>query len=184
MSKKKQNRKKSMEVRRKQQKWRKWIRIIIWPSVFILLFGGLYMINKIEQSQLPGTLVPSQGNRHIDTPETQHEPYNSNPPTSGPHVPYLADWGVYKEPIPKEVLIHNLEDGGVVIYYNGQADEKIVNELEELVSSYSTKVVLMPDTDLEDLITLTAWQRIDRLNEFDKNRIIEFIEAFRGIDHH
>jgi acylphosphatase len=96
----------------------------------------------------------------------------------------LADWGVYKEPIPKEVLIHNLEDGGVVIYYNGQADEKIVNELEELVSSYSTKVVLMPDTDLEDLITLTAWQRIDRLNEFDKNRIIEFIEAFRGIDHH
>jgi hypothetical protein len=33
-------------------------------------------------------------------------------------------------------------------------------------------------------IALTAWTRLDRLEEFDHKRIVRFIETYRGIDHH
>ena len=67
---------------------------------------------------LPGTPMPDLGNLHILTPEEPHTPYNSEPPTSGPHLPYLAPWGIHTEPISKELQVHNLEDGGVMVQYN------------------------------------------------------------------
>jgi hypothetical protein len=33
-------------------------------------------------------------------------------------------------------------------------------------------------------IALTAWTRLDTMDEFDEGRITRFIEAYRGIDHH
>ena len=33
-------------------------------------------------------------------------------------------------------------------------------------------------------IALTAWTRLDTFDEFDENRIVRFIDAYRGIDHH
>jgi hypothetical protein len=52
------------------------------------------------------------GNQHIDVPQT-FDDYNSTPPTSGPHYGQLAAWGVHEQPLPNELQIHNLEDGGV-----------------------------------------------------------------------
>ena len=62
----------------------------------------------------PGVEFPDQGNLHIQTESEPHVPYNSDPPTSGPHLPYLAPWGVHNVPITRELQVHNLEDGGVV----------------------------------------------------------------------
>jgi hypothetical protein len=64
-------------------------------------------------ADLPGTSYPDLGNAHIQTLTDPHAPYNSDPPTSGPHLPYIAPWGIHTEPIPKELQVHNLEDGGV-----------------------------------------------------------------------
>jgi hypothetical protein len=33
-------------------------------------------------------------------------------------------------------------------------------------------------------IALTAWTRIDTFDESDEGRIVRFIDAYRGIDHH
>jgi hypothetical protein len=33
-------------------------------------------------------------------------------------------------------------------------------------------------------IALTAWNRIDQFAEFDEERIVRFVRAFRGADHH
>jgi len=33
-------------------------------------------------------------------------------------------------------------------------------------------------------IALTAWTRLDVLQEFDEGRVKRFIEAYRGIDYH
>src|SRR5579871_960806 len=46
------------------------------------------------QEKEPGTSVPSLGNEHIQSIESPHPPYNSKPPTSGPHVPFVARWGI------------------------------------------------------------------------------------------
>jgi hypothetical protein len=37
---------------------------------------------------------------------------------------------------------------------------------------------------MKSRIALTAWTRLDRLEEFDDKRIRRFIDSYRGIDHH
>ena len=75
------------------------------------------------QANLPGTQMPDQGNLHIQSVDTPHVPYNSDPPTSGPHLPYIAPWGIHTRPIERELQVHNLEDGGVVVQYNCECPE-------------------------------------------------------------
>ena len=77
------------------------------------------------QADLPGQKFSSQGNLHVQTVNDSHEPYNSTPPTSGPHLPYIAPWGVHTKPIANELQVHNLEDGGVVVQYNCECPELV-----------------------------------------------------------
>jgi hypothetical protein len=132
----------------------------------------------------PGEFVPSLGNAHIPTADTPHVPYNSDPPTSGPHLPYLAPWGVHTRPIPRELHVHNLEDGGVVVNYRPDCAPQVLPSLTTLVGRYADRVVLAPYPGLDRCIALTAWTRIDKFEELDERRVIRFIDAYRGIDHH
>ncbi len=132
----------------------------------------------------PGDFVPSLGNAHIPTAETPHVAYNSDPPTSGPHLPYIAPWGVHTRPITKELQVHNLEDGGVVISYKPQCADSVLAGLRAIVERYADHVVLAPYPGLDRCVALTAWTRIDKLDVVDERRLVRFIEAYRGIDHH
>ena len=135
------------------------------------------------QAHLPGRLMPDQGNLHIQSASTPHEAYNSDPPTSGPHLPYIAPWGVHTRPIPLELQVHNLEDRGVMVQYNCECPE-LVAKLKGIVEKYDRYVILAPYPSMKSRIALTAWTRIDTLEEFEAKRITRFIEAYRGIDHH
>jgi hypothetical protein len=136
-------------------------------------------------ANLPGTAVPSLGNAHLRNATDPHVPYNSDPPTSGPHLPYLAPWGIHTEPIPKELQVHNLEDGGVLVQYNcPQGCSDLVETLRSIVGRYDRYVVLAPYPGMDTPIALTAWGRIEKLGAFDEAAIVRFIQAYRGIDHH
>jgi uncharacterized protein DUF3105 len=135
------------------------------------------------QADLPGRVMADQGNLHIQSTAVPHEPYNSDPPTSGPHLPYIAPWGVHTRPIPAELQVHNLEDGGVVIQYNCECPE-LATRLRGIVDKYERQVILAPYPTMKSRIALTAWTRIETLDDFDGKRIARFIEAYRGIDHH
>jgi hypothetical protein len=135
------------------------------------------------QANLPGQVMADQGNLHIQSATVPHEPYNSDPPTSGPHLPYIAPWGVHTRPVPLELQVHNLEDGGVVVQYNCECPE-IVAQLRDIVKKYERNVLLAPYPTMKSKIALTAWTRIDTLDDVDAKRITRFIEAYRGIDHH
>jgi Protein of unknown function (DUF3105) len=136
-------------------------------------------------ADLPGVKFADQGNLHIEVPGQAHEPYNSEPPTSGPHLPYLAPWGVHTEPIPRELQVHNLEDGGVVVQYHCPAGcPELVAQLTAIVQQYPTQMVLAPYPGMKHRIALTAWTRLDAFDEFDEGRIQRFIRAHRGVDHH
>lgn len=141
----------------------------------------------------------SQGNLHIPDGTASQISYNSTPPSSGPHYERLAGWGVYEEPLPYERLIHNLEDGGVAIYYqceDGCPDT--VAQLKEIAQPLIDRgrhVILAPNqpgwdemgTPHEDIgapIALVAWQRVDKLDAPDADRIMAFIERYEGIDNH
>ncbi len=148
-----------------------------------------------DSPDLPGQYFPPQGRQHMaqgtvrpvceegatDTTNC----YNSNPPTSGPHDPVALDWGIYTTPQPKERAIHNMEHGGVVIWYNCVSDRcknDIVPQLEELMNEFERDrrlMVMMPYPEMEpDTVALTAWTRLDKfsIDEFDADRIRRFVE--------
>jgi hypothetical protein len=149
--------------------------------VVAAVVGGYFAYRAV--ANLPGVSIADLGNLHIATADTPHTPYNSDPPTSGPHLPYIAPWGVHTRPIPLELQVHNLEDGGVVVQYNCECPE-LVAKLKAIVQKYDRNVVLAPYPTMKSKIALTAWTRIDTLEELDQARVVRFIEAYRGIDHH
>jgi hypothetical protein len=152
--------------------------------------GGMVkaLPKKIESTKVakagPGIAVSGLGNAHVDNPLAEHAAYNSNPPTSGPHTPYLAEWGVHRIPIPPETQVHNLEDGGVLLQYSCPTPcPELIDKLEELSTNYE-RVAVAPYPLMDRRIALTAWERIDLLDEFDEKRIVAFVEAYHGKDHH
>jgi hypothetical protein len=56
------------------------------------------------------------------------ECYTSNPPTSGPHASSPAQFKVLDNPAPKENLLHSMEHGAVVVWYNTD-DEAVIKQL-------------------------------------------------------
>jgi len=150
-------------------------------GVVVVAVVGYFAYRAV--ADLPGAYFPSQGNAHIQQATDPHPPYNSDPPTSGPHLPYLAPWGIHTRPIPKELQVHNLEDGGVMVQHNCECPE-LVEKLAAVVKRYKDHVILAPYPGMKSKIALTAWTRIDTFEEFDEKRIVRFLEAYRGKDHH
>jgi hypothetical protein len=100
-------------------------------------------------------------------------------------MPYIASWGIHPEPVSKELQVHNLEEGGVLVQYNcPQACPDLVERLRNIVLRYDTQVILAPYPGMDATIAMTAWSRIDKFDQFDEQRIVRFIKAYRGIDHH
>lgn len=153
----------------------------------LLVAGAGYWVYGRWSEGSPGQFVKSLGNRHVSESEVGLTTYNSDPPSSGPHVPQIAAWGIHPQPIPKEYQVHNLEDGGVVVQYNCPAGEAacktLIDQLTEIVRKYD-HIVLAPYPGMSNKIALTAWTRIDKFDEFDEKRIVRFIEAYIHIDHH
>lgn len=153
----------------------------------LLLAGAGYWAYGRWAAGSPGEFVPSLGNRHIAPTEMGLITYNSSPPTSGPHLPYIARWGISDTPVPNELQTHNLEDGGVLVQYNClQTDpgcRALIEKLAQIVGRYD-HAILAPYSRMSHKIALTAWSRIDKFNEFDEARIVKFIESYINVDHH
>ncbi len=153
-------------------------------GAYVLLIAGLLGgLGWWVLRPKPGSYVPSQGNAHVVTEPIGFR-YASDPPTSGPHAGGLASWGIHEQPIPKVLQIHNLEDGGVLVQYNCTDCDDLIRNLRDIVRRYPDKVILAPYPGMKARIALTAWSYIDAFDEFDERRILRFIEANRGIDHH
>jgi Protein of unknown function (DUF3105) len=120
-----------------------------------------------------------------------HVPYNSDPPTSGPHYDSWIQAGFYQGAPPDEYLVHNLEHGYVIIWYNcaalasaecQQLQSQLRDTMQAAGNSPATgtpKLIVVPRPTLSTPIALTTWGRLDRLEAFDRERILTFIGAFR-----
>jgi len=157
----------------------------LWWALVVVAGGiaGLFFYQRA--ANLPGTHVPSLGNAHIQKVMEPEQVYNSDPPTSGPHLPSIASWGIHTAPITKGLQVHNLEDGGVVVQFKCPAGcPELLEQLKAVVGRYQTRVILAPYPGMDRRIALTAWTRIDAFDEFDEKRIARFIDTYSGIDHH
>jgi hypothetical protein len=128
--------------------------------------------------------VPVTAPPYLSDPREPHAAYNSDPPTSGPRLSWIADWGVHRLPVPPELQAHNLEHGGALIQYNcPEACPDLVAELEEIAREKDF-VLVAPYPRMESRISLTAWGRIETLDAFDRDEILRFVDAHAGRDHH
>lgn len=147
-----------------------------------------------DRPGLPGDFYPSQGNDHLKAgtvypacSETVTDKcYKSNPPTSGPHDPNPATWGVHDTAVSKEQLLHNMEHAGVIIWYNTD-NQDVINQLKQVVADAAKRgkkrVVMSPYPDMaKDTIALTAWTRLDSfsVSDFTPDRATTFITKFDG----
>lgn len=124
---------------------------------------------------------PIQSVDHVASVNSPHEEYNSDPPTSGPHVAGVARPGFYEEPIEPELLVHNLEHGNVIIYYRPDAAAETKEQLKSWAGRYtgpSRGVVVVPREDPEHEVILTAWGALLRLKEYDPARAEAFIDRY------
>ncbi len=133
---------------------------------------------------VPGRAMPIMTAAYLKHPGEPHAPYNTNPPTSGPRLHSLAEFGPHKLPVPPELQVHNLEHGGVLIQYNcPELCPDLVAKLEAVAKTREF-VLVAPYPPMSTRIALTAWGRIETLDELDMTKVQRFIDAHAGKDHH
>lgn len=146
---------------------------------------GIY--SYLQNQNLPGEKFDDLGNVHLSAEPTDYI-WNSSPPTSGPHAPNIAAWGVKTEPVANWQQIHNLEDGGVIVHYNcPDGCPEIVEQLNDIMRDIDRsfeQMILQPYPDMEHTIALTAWTRMLTMDEVNEDEIRDFINEYRGDDHH
>jgi hypothetical protein len=155
--------------------------LIIYVVVLIVVVGlgfWLFTSSKNQTANLPGQTFESQGQTHIEQGSLDHPAYNSNPPTSGWHWPQPANWGAYPVTQPDELLVHNLEHGGIWISYKpGSVDQDTINKLNDFANRY-TLIIVEPREKNDAPISLAAWTHMQNLDQYDERAILEFIDAY------
>ena len=106
--------------------------------------------------------------------------YNSRPPTSGSHPTEGMPYGYSDSPIPAEAAVHNMEHGGVVVWYQPN-DPDLALSVSQLVRGLGAScLVAGPYADMDSRVAATAWGRLLALDEFDGQQIRDFVDAYRG----
>ncbi|WP_152976541.1 DUF3105 domain-containing protein [Herpetosiphon geysericola] len=115
---------------------------------------------KLELDQMwLGEYIPA-----VDPP--QHifgtTEYPSLPPTSGYHAPVPAQWGRYDDFVSDEAMVHNLEHGAVLVFYNPQLITP--SELAHLEATFDNlyrrdhHTIFQKRFDLDATVAMTAWE--------------------------
>jgi uncharacterized protein DUF3105 len=85
--------------------------------------------------------------------------YPTNPPTSGRHYAFPADDGAYTEAPQDEELVHTLEHGRVVVWFNPRLSEDERADLKALFDEDDYQMVLAPRRDMPYDVAASAWNR-------------------------
>lgn len=149
----------------------------------------------------PGVHFPSQGHSHdLSVEQLNRYAYNSNPPTSGPHIEVFPQNFVNSEPLPKYMQVHVVEHGSVLLQYNCTCPD-VVAALADVAEKYDARllpggmlsatpedvrgalergvaVIVAPNHDMKSKIALTAWTRLESLDRADRQTIGSFINAY------
>jgi hypothetical protein len=137
-------------------------------GVFFLLGAGGAPSEDEVRGQLEAAgctlqAVKAQRGSHTLTPDGTAN-WNTDPPTSGPHFgfnpngsPGTVIWAAYTEPVQPARIVHNLEHGGVFIFYGDEVTEPTVAQLRAFYDDHKQGTVLAPYPKLGDKIALGAW---------------------------
>jgi hypothetical protein len=127
---------------------------------------------------------------HISNPDATPKEWNSFPPTSGPHFGQWVIWGDYSEPVRLAQAVHNLEHGGIVMYYGRDVPAAEVDKVRRFYREDPVAMLLSPLLRLGNKIALTAWYTpnpgeengqgiLAECTRFDEGAFEAFRDAYR-----
>jgi hypothetical protein len=100
----------------------------------------------------------SEGRSHV----SGEVEYKSNPPNSGNHFEFPAEDGFYfgdNAPSP-ESLVHSLEHGRVIFWYQPNASRQLVGQLKSLYDEDNYHVIVAPNPRrMEAQLAASSWTR-------------------------
>lgn len=130
-----------------------------------------------------------EGAAHIPGNAPYADAYAVVPATSGPHwagattpdgVPAPARWGRYDARLRDEVLIHNLEHGGIGLHYDcPDGCPAIVQALDDILPRNPSLYIMSPYPNMPGKIAITAWRHHLYLDEVDEDQIRKFIDEYQ-----
>ena len=150
-----------------------------------------------------GTFVPRPADgfgQHMSDPN-QRVTYRTFPASNGTHNPTTSIWGNYRNPVDPRQAVHNLEHGGVAIWYGPDISAADRAALDRFYEEEENGLIITPIPDpypgvtypkhdkLGSQIALTAWTAAEEkpgtayiatLPSFDQQAFAAFRDAFRG----
>ena len=119
--------------------------------------------------------------------------YNTDPPTSGPHYPGEYDARFYEEAdlpgLPtfhEGYLVHNLEHGYVIFWYNCAAVASLncatlKQGIRTVMAQFDgVKLIAFPRPSLASPLVMTTWGRMRSFDAFDASVAADFIRRNRN----
>jgi hypothetical protein len=137
--------------------------------------------------------VDAQPGQHSLGPDETAD-WNTDPPTSGPHFGFDENgnlgtviWGAYEEPLQLARVVHNLEHGGIYIFYGDDVPEATVEQLRAFYDDHERGTLLAPYPKLGDQIALGAWVSegeeakgyLAKCPRFDEKAFSSFFSGFQ-----
>lgn len=184
------NRQKQAQVRAEQEKKKK-------QRQYLLIGGGIVagmllvagILVPLLQPPAPtstGAAAPcsnlqvmeDEGRGHLN-PGDPIPNYKSVPPTSGTHNPVWYPAGVYDNNSDITQLLHSLEHGYIIMYYNGISQEEI-NQLINIQRSDPFKTIVAPYPNMPYKVALAAWARLQTCEGVNEQAIRSFTAQFRN----
>jgi hypothetical protein len=189
---KKTKRQTQREAKKKHQSQQK---VLLYSGIGLVIIALIAVIllstNRPPNSGgLMGDEVVVPSRDHVPN-DTLPGPYNSNPPAGGAH--YDTDFSAkfYQESdlatLPKNpqgYLVHSLEHGYVIFWYNCQAPNTDCSSLKQTIQKVmdetgGTKLIAFPWSDMNIPLAMTSWGRILKFPKPDPVLMKQFVERNR-----
>lgn len=182
------------EARRAAQRQKKRVTVLIWVGVGVAVLAIVAFLLWNAFRPASGEAVPVMANAGDHVPEgADPGPFNSDPPTSGRHYAQEFTAGFYDESsteaqldYPEGYLIHNLEHGYSIFWYNcNLLDEADCEDLKSQVKGVMDdvngfKVIAFPRDSIDTPLVMTSWGQLQRFESFDADLARNFIRANRN----
>ncbi len=167
---------------------RRWIaRVVVITAVAAVIAAVVtYALSRTPPESPAVAVVQSERYPVEDEGRTHVQPgspiaYRHYPPSSGPHYPALARYGVHSGPVPEGAWVHSLEHGAIVLLYRCTDDcraksDEIRGVFGRLPDGAfgEVKLVATPNDRGPTDYTLLAWGWQEDLESFDAARVERF----------
>ncbi len=150
-----------------------WLGRAVQSDFMALSTQGQAALDQVES-------LPNLGRTHLRPGEPRS--YATSTPTSGAHNPFPTAPGFYDSPQPPTQLVHSLEHGLVVLYYDEPSAE-VLEQLKSWASLYTGRwdgLVVTRLSGLGPKVVATAWRKKLEIHPFDPAATAAFIDANRG----